>query len=98
MQQDRRSDWHELVDAYRAGKEHKSTFCKRHGLKISTLDYWLYEKGKSSTKEAQFLPVVESTKQESETALELITRSGARLKFISMPPVSYLVQLLTAVS
>lgn len=31
----------ELVETYQAGSEIKSSFCARHGIKVSTFSYWI---------------------------------------------------------
>jgi len=40
MKKRSRHDWRRLVRSFEAGGESRREFCRAHGLKMSTLDYW----------------------------------------------------------
>ena len=92
-----------LVEAYLAGSQRRLDFCQAHGLRISTLSYWVthYRKAQaahSSTSREEsggFVPLSLTDAPPSPVILEVEHPCGAVLRFYRYPDPAYLTHLLS---
>lgn len=100
MRRRSQSDWMDLVHEYRSGGYSQKAFCKKHGLKLSTLEYWLYKKKPRPdlAKNQQFLPVIEAENRKSEASLELMIKDELVLKFSSALSPSYVSEIINGLA
>lgn len=46
-----------LVEAWKDSSQTREAFCRQHGVKLSTFDYWTAKKKRADQSETSFLPV-----------------------------------------
>ncbi|QDE82492.1 IS66 family insertion sequence element accessory protein TnpA [Myxococcus xanthus] len=93
-------EWFQVAEAFEASGLTQKEFSAQRGLRLSTLQSWVYRRRRQRPRKAQevrLLPVEVSTvAPPSPVLLEVVLASGAKLRFPSGADVDYVARLVTA--
>ncbi|WP_342373840.1 IS66 family insertion sequence element accessory protein TnpB [Myxococcus stipitatus] len=93
-------EWFQVAEAFEASGLTQKEFSAQRGLRLSTLQSWVYRRRRQRSRKApavRLLPVeVASTTQASAAMLEIVLPGGARVRFAPGTDVGYVARLLTA--
>ncbi|GEN12788.1 hypothetical protein SAMN05443572_103706 [Myxococcus fulvus] len=95
-----KQEWIQVAEAFAASGLTQKEFSAQRGLRLSTLQSWVYRRRRQrprKTQEVRLLPVEVSTiAPPSPALLEVVLASGARLRFPSGADIDYVARLITA--
>ncbi|MBZ4402457.1 IS66 family insertion sequence element accessory protein TnpB [Myxococcus faecalis] len=94
-----KQEWFQVAEAFEASGLTQKEFSAQRGLRLSTLQSWVYRRRRQRPRKAQevrLLPVeVSAVAQVSPVLLEVALASGARLRFPAGADVDYVARLVT---
>ncbi|TSC20970.1 IS66 family insertion sequence element accessory protein TnpB [Corallococcus sp. Z5C101001] len=95
-----KQEWFQVAAAFEASGLTQKEFSAQRGLRLSTLQSWVYRRRRQHARKVQqvrLLPVEVSTvAQASPALLEVVLTIGARLRFPAGADVDYVARLVTA--
>ncbi|WP_223644095.1 IS66 family insertion sequence element accessory protein TnpB [Corallococcus sp. EGB] len=93
-------EWARIAEAFEASGQTQREFALAHGMRLSTLQSWVYRHRRSAPSRAEavrLLPVrVASAPAAPESLLEVVATSGARVRFAVGTDVGYVARLVAA--
>ncbi|WP_163998914.1 IS66 family insertion sequence element accessory protein TnpA [Pyxidicoccus caerfyrddinensis] len=94
-------EWARVAEEFEASGQTQREFAESRGLRLSTLQSWVYRRRRQVSTEAEppvrLLPVqVSGAGMAEEVPLEVLTVGGARVRFASGTDVDYVAQLVAA--
>ncbi|RYZ44522.1 MAG: IS66 family insertion sequence hypothetical protein [Myxococcaceae bacterium] len=93
-------EWARIAEAFEASGQTQREFALARGVRLSTLQSWVYRRRRAATARAEpvrLLPVQMATAPEaSESVLEVVAASGARVRFAVGTDVGYVARLVAA--
>ncbi|RKG56047.1 IS66 family insertion sequence hypothetical protein [Corallococcus sp. CA054B] len=93
-------EWARVAEAFEASGQTQREFALERGVRLSTLQSWVYRARRAATTRARpvrLLPVqVTTTPAEAESVLEVVAASGARVRFAVGTDVGYVARLVAA--
>ena len=93
-------EWFRVAEAFEASGLTQQEFSQHRGLRLSTLQSWVYRRRRQLARKAEpvrLLPVeIAGAQQPSPTRLEVVLASGVRLQFSSGTDVEYVAHLVAA--
>ncbi|NOK09674.1 IS66 family insertion sequence element accessory protein TnpB [Corallococcus exercitus] len=95
-----RPEWERVAEAFEASGQTQREFASAHGMRLSTLQSWVYRQRRSAPSRVEavrLLPVqVASVSEAPEAVLEVVVASGARVRFAVGTDVAYVARLVAA--
>ncbi|WP_426750760.1 IS66 family insertion sequence element accessory protein TnpA [Myxococcus sp. Y35] len=95
-----KQEWFRVAEAFEASGLTQQEFASQRGLRLSTLQSWVYRRRRQLARKAEpvrLLPVeVAGTPQPRTALLEVVLASGACLRFSTDTDVEYVARLVTA--
>ncbi|WP_426747373.1 IS66 family insertion sequence element accessory protein TnpB [Myxococcus faecalis] len=95
-----KQEWFQVAEAFEASGLTQKEVSAQRGLRLSTLQSWVYRRRRQHARKAQqvhLLPVeMSAVAQVSPVLLEVVLTSGARLRFPVGVDVDYVARLVTA--
>ncbi|CAM3126734.1 IS66 family insertion sequence element accessory protein TnpB [Corallococcus sp. ZKHCc1 1396] len=93
-------EWARIAESFEASGQTQREFALARGVRLSTLQSWVYRRRRAATARAEpvrLLPVqVATSPVASESMLEVMAASGARVRFAMGTDVGYVAQLVAA--
>ncbi|WP_404365607.1 IS66 family insertion sequence element accessory protein TnpA [Corallococcus coralloides] len=93
-------EWAHVAEAFEASGQTQREFAAAHGMRLSTLQSWVYRRRRAAPSRAdavRLLPVQVATAPEAaESVLEVVAASGARVRFAVGTDVAYVARLVAA--
>ncbi|NOK22270.1 IS66 family insertion sequence element accessory protein TnpA [Corallococcus carmarthensis] len=93
-------EWARVAEAFEASGQTQREFALGRGVRLSTLQSWVYRRRRGEVTRAEpvrLLPVqVAAPVAASESVLEVVAASGARVRFAVGTDVAYVARLVTA--
>ncbi|TSC27505.1 IS66 family insertion sequence element accessory protein TnpB [Corallococcus sp. Z5C101001] len=93
-------EWERVAEAFEASGLTQKAFSAQRGVRLSTLQSWVYRARRAATTRAEpvrLLPVqVAPTPASMESVLEVVAAGGARLRFAVGTDVAYVARLVAA--
>jgi hypothetical protein len=96
-------EWVRVAEEFEASGLTQREFAEQRGLVLSTLQSWIYRRrrqvSRAGTEPVRLLPVqVSAASSSAGSLIEVLTSSGARVRFAVGTDVEYLARLMAAVS
>ncbi|QDE69478.1 hypothetical protein BHS09_22235 [Myxococcus xanthus] len=92
-----KQEWFRVAEAFEASGLTQKEFAARRGVRLSTLQSWVYRRRRQRGSQAESvrpLPVeVSMAPAAAESVLEVVTASGARVRFSVGTDVEYVARL-----
>ncbi|RKH35832.1 IS66 family insertion sequence hypothetical protein [Corallococcus praedator] len=93
-------EWAHVAEAFEARGQTQREFALARGVRLSTLQSWVYRSRRAEATRAEpvrLLPVqVAAAPSAAESVLEVVTASGARVRFAVGTDVGYVARLVAA--
>ncbi|RKG60240.1 IS66 family insertion sequence hypothetical protein [Corallococcus sp. CA054B] len=94
-------EWARIAEAFEASGQTQREFASARGVKLSTLQSWVYRSRRAAPTRAEpvrLLPVQVASAPvvASESVLEVVAASGARVRFAVGTDVAYVARLVAA--
>ncbi|MBZ4336740.1 IS66 family insertion sequence element accessory protein TnpB [Corallococcus sp. AS-1-12] len=93
-------EWARIAEAFEASGQTQREFASAHGMRLSTLQSWVYRHRRAARARAEtvrLLPVqVAPPPVATECLLEVVAASGARVRFAVGTDVGYVARLVAA--
>ncbi|RUO87127.1 IS66 family insertion sequence hypothetical protein [Corallococcus sp. AB018] len=93
-------EWVHVAAAFEASGQTQREFAQQRGVRLSTLQSWVYRSRRAETarnEPVRLLPVqVATAPAASESVLEVVAASGARVRFAVGTDVAYVARLVAA--
>ncbi|MCY1030679.1 IS66 family insertion sequence element accessory protein TnpB [Corallococcus sp. BB11-1] len=93
-------EWARVAEAFEASGQTQREFALARGVRLSTLQSWVYRRRRAATARVEpvrLLPVqVATAPMASESVLEVMAASGARVRFAVGTDVAYVARLVAA--
>ncbi|QDE67947.1 MULTISPECIES: IS66 family insertion sequence element accessory protein TnpA [Myxococcus] len=93
-------EWFRVAEAFEASGLTQKEFSAQRGVRLSTLQSWVYRRRRQQAEKGEamrLLPVeVATTPPATESMLEVVVASGARLRFSLGTDVDYVAHLVAA--
>ncbi|NNC18611.1 IS66 family insertion sequence element accessory protein TnpB [Corallococcus exiguus] len=93
-------EWESVAEAFEASGLTQREFAQQRGVRLSTLQSWVYRRRRAATARGEpvrLLPVqVATAPVASESVLEVVAASGARVRFAVGTDVAYVARLVAA--
>ncbi|TSC25766.1 IS66 family insertion sequence element accessory protein TnpB [Corallococcus sp. Z5C101001] len=93
-------EWARVAEAFEASGLTQKAFSAQRGVRLSTLQSWVYRRRRSGASRAEavrLLPVQVGTSPDAtECLLEVVAASGARVRFAVGTDVAYVARLVAA--
>ncbi|CAM3073165.1 IS66 family insertion sequence element accessory protein TnpB [Corallococcus sp. ZKHCc1 1396] len=93
-------EWARVAEAFEASGQTQREFALARGMRLSTLQSWVYRRRRAEPAGAEpvrLLPVqVATAPMASESVLEVMAASGARVRFAVGTDVAYVARLVAA--
>ncbi|GEN13413.1 hypothetical protein SAMN05443572_1203 [Myxococcus fulvus] len=95
-----KQEWFQVAEAFEASGLTQKEFSAQRGLRLSTLQSWVYRRRRQRPQKApavRLLPVaVSAVAPQSPALLEVVLASGAKVRFPASADVDYVARLVTA--
>ncbi|WP_223760907.1 IS66 family insertion sequence element accessory protein TnpB [Corallococcus sp. AS-1-6] len=93
-------EWARVAEAFEASGQTQREFAAAHGMRLSTLQSWVYRRRRAAPSRAEavrLLPVqVATAPAATESVLEVVAAGGARVRFAAGTDVAYVARLVAA--
>ncbi|WP_223634902.1 IS66 family insertion sequence element accessory protein TnpB [Corallococcus sp. EGB] len=92
-------EWARIAEAFEASGQTQREFALAHGMRLSTLQSWVYRHRRSAPSRAEavrLLPVRVASAPAAPESLVVVATSGARVRFAVGTDVGYVARLVAA--